>query len=92
MAKKDTDQYTVETFVHPSGVQVTVRHPILTPEERKRREDRAKKALCHFYEEVRRLGLPWPGDPGYEEYMAEQQRRREEAEAARRKARKSKVS
>ena len=75
MMKKENDQYTEESFVTETGVHVTIRRPILTPEERKRREDRIRKALCKFYEECRKHGIPWKGDPGYEEYVADYNRR-----------------
>ena len=76
--KQDTDQYTEESFISPTGVHITVRRPILTPEERKRREDRVKQAMCTLYEECCKQGIPWPGDPGYDEYKAELDRKRQE--------------
>ena len=89
--KKQTEQYpeTVQTFVTDKGVKITVRRPILPPEERERRENRIKQAMCKLYENCRKAGIPWPGDPGYEEYEAEQKRLAAERSKPKRKKQKA---
>lgn len=60
---ENNDQYTSKTYTSSSGVIVTVRHPILTPEERERRENRIKAAMCRLYEECVKQGVEWPTTP-----------------------------
>ncbi len=57
---KNNDLYTSKTYTSSTGVIVTIRHPILTPEERERRETRIKKAMCQLYEECVKQGVEWP--------------------------------
>ncbi|MDE5563720.1 MAG: hypothetical protein K2I93_01075 [Oscillospiraceae bacterium] len=60
---KNNDQYTSKTYTSSTGVIVTIRRPILTPEERERRENLAKAAMCRLYEECVKQGVEWPTAP-----------------------------
>lgn len=78
MSKMDNYEYTSTTQVY-DGITVITRHPILTQAESERRIRQIKDALCRFYESCQEQGVPFPGDPGYEDYVEDYNRRHPES-------------
>lgn len=88
MRKEDNYPYTETTVICDNGAKVIVRRPILPPDERERRENRIRQAVIRLYDHCRENHIPWPSDPEYDAYVAEQER----LEAERRKAARPKKS
>lgn len=78
MKHEEEYPYTEETIM-TEHARITICRPILPPEERERRQNRIRQAMLRLYEHCLENGIPWPGDPGYDEYVAEQNRLKEEA-------------
>lgn len=58
--KKDEFPYTETSYFTEQGVQITVRRPILPPEEHERRLAAIRQAMEQLYEACIREGIPWP--------------------------------